>query len=347
MDKKLIKHLEKIFPRFRDLSIKYTRQRVSNLKKCTLAKNKKLIKLTSYPTIVTIEPTNYCTLKCALCRVGKGVLKRPKNFIDFKLYKKIVDEVAPHIFYIQLHHGGEPLLHPKIAQLISYAHKKGLGTLLSSNMNVLPDNPETLIKSGLDLLIVSLDGATKETYEKYRIGGDFNKVINNIKELIELKRKFGRRKPIIKIQFIIMSHNESEINVIQNIAKKVMVNEVIYKTVYLCDDTEKQFLPKDKRYSCYSGRKVKGILERIEPINNWCDALWDEGIICSDGSVSLCCRDYDAEFNLGNLNKSKFIDIWNGRKYQSLRKQIMENKMKIKQCRNCPGTRVKTFIKIN
>lgn len=325
----------------------FTPKKLFNLFLVTLSKKLKLTRVKGYPLTIMVEPTNICNLKCPLCPTGAGLIKRVKGFMSFANFKKIIDEAEDYIIHLRLWNWGEPLLNKEIFKMISYTKRKKIFVNLSTNSNFLDKEiAEKLIKSNLDELIISLDGASEETYNKYRKGGDFNQIIEAIKFLVKRKKELNKKNPYIKLQFIIMRHNEHEIDKIKLLAKQIDVDEIAFKTVGIMDYSNKEdirkYLPTNKKYSRYILDKNQVLSKKR--INNWCDFLWEEMIINWDGSVVPCCFDMNNLHVLGNVFERNIKEMWNNQYYTNFRKKILENKKGILLCKNCPGTNKETFV---
>jgi len=323
--------------------------RLINFLKIKISKQLKLPHVFGLPLTIMIEPTNLCNLKCPLCPTGAGRIKREKGNMEYSHFRKIIDEITPYSFHVRLWNWGEPLLNKKIFRMIAYAKKKNLFVNLSTNSNFLDkDVSEKILKSGLDELIISLDGASEETYKKYRKGGDFQKVINSIKFLTSRKRKSDIKMPYVKLQFIIMKHNEHEIKNIKNLAEEIGVDELVFKTVgimdYFSEEDIREYMPSDKKYSRYIIGKDEVFSKRA--VKNKCDFLWEEIVINWDGSVVPCCFDMNNFFVFGNTFSSSVREIWNNSKYTLFRKKILKEKESIALCRNCPGSNKETFVNV-
>ncbi|MDD5193318.1 MAG: radical SAM protein [Candidatus Nanoarchaeia archaeon] len=327
--------------------ILFSRKRLQNLFLVELSKKFKLTKVRGYPLTLMIEPTNICNLKCPLCPTGAGLIKRKKGFMKLEDFKKIIDESGEYVLHLRLWNWGEPLLNKDIFDIISYGKQKKVFTNISTNSSFLDNEvSKKLIESGLDELIISLDGASEETYKKYRKGGNFKKVLDSMRFIQEEKKRLNKKLPYIKLQFIIMKHNEHEINKIKQLAKEIGIEELSFKTVGVMDYFSKEdiskYLPEDKKYSRYTLENNQPVLKR--KINNWCDFIWEEMVINWDGEVVPCCFDMNNHLLLGNVLKEGVKDIWNNEKYQNLRKMILENKSNIPLCKDCPGTNKETFV---
>lgn len=300
----------------------------------------------SYPSILMVEPTNLCNLNCPLCPTGNRSLKRERGFMPLDGFKKIMDELGDYLLNLTLWNYGEPMLHKDIYEMIEYAKTKKIFIRLSTNGHFFDnkDNVKRLVLSGLDDLIIALDGASQETLSKYRIGANFEKIINGIRGVIEEKKKLGTRLPFIEIQFVIMKHNEHEVEKMKKIAQEIGADKLTLKTVTLEMETEKskeelakmkQFLPEEEKYSRYA--KNENELKRKKPVKNQCIRLWLSSVINWNGDVVPCCYDADGIFTFGNAFGKSFKEIWTGNNYIKFRKTVLENKKSIKMCANCPG----------
>ena len=323
--------------------------RLINLLKINLSKQLKLTSVFGFPITLMVEPTNICNLKCPLCPTGAGLIKRAKGFMKFNDFKKIINEMSNYVIHLRMWNWGEPLLNKDIFDMISYAKKKKIFVNLSTNSNFLTkEMANKLINSGLDELIISLDGASEETYNQYRKNGNFKEIINSIQFLVQEKKRLNKRYPYIKLQFIIMKHNEHEINKIKFLAKKIGVDELVFKTVgimdYFSNEDIKKYLPQNKKYSRYKIQK-EGVESKVK-VKNWCDFIWEEIVINWDGSVVPCCFDMNNLFVFGNAFKNPIKEIWNNQKYTNFRKKISNHKKNIPLCKNCPGTNKETFVKV-
>jgi len=177
------------------------------------------------PPVVMIEPTNICNLQCPLCPSGNGTLKRAKGYMDLDVFKKIIDDIEKTAFMVVLWNQGEPYLNKDFSKMVKYASDRGLFTLVSTNGNI-DYEAEEIVKSGLDSMIVSLDGTTQETYNKYRVNGKLNTVIKGVKEIVAAKKKLKRSNPLLRWQFLVMKHNEHEIEEIKLLAKELEVDNL-------------------------------------------------------------------------------------------------------------------------
>jgi MoaA/NifB/PqqE/SkfB family radical SAM enzyme len=224
--------------------------------------------------------------------------------------------------------------------MISYAESKNIRVTISSTLNYLTDiMAEKIVNSGLDRLIVSLDGANQETYSRYRIGGNFDDVIRNVRKIIDIKKKRNTKYPLIIWEFLIFQHNEDEISNAKRQARKIGFDKFIVKYIRsdmgieLCQSDKekmigsKKWLPTSDSMSRFDYKKGK---KKIKPRN--CIFLWTQGTINWNGSVSPCCAVYDEAYDFGNaFEVNSFLEIWNNNKFQKAR-GIIKKKEYINKC---------------
>ncbi len=288
------------------------------------------------PAVLSVEPASFCNLHCPECPSGNGSLRRAKELIPVKLYEKIINEIAPYTAYLTLYFQGEPYLHPEFTTLINMAHKKNIYTATSTNAHFLTDeNAEKTVRSGLDKLIMSVDGATQAVYEKYRTGGNLQEVCEGIKRLVMWKKRLKSRTPFVEMQFLVFRHNEHQISEIQRMAKELGVNKLSLKTAQIYDfENGSPFLPVKQKYSRYKETKNGKFILR-KPLCNHCRRAFTGAVITADGTVLSCVFDKNGEHALGNICEQPLAEIWQGEKALRFRAKILQNRKEIEICRNC------------
>ena len=281
-----------------------------------------------YPYYLTIDPTNYCNLRCPLCPTGQKNNSSSKGKMLFKTFKKIINEVGKWLYSVDLFNWGEPLLNKETYKMVSYAGKRNIWTNISTNFNVFDeDSAHKMVLSGLDHLTISLDGASPETYSVYRVGGDFNRVISNIKLLVKTKKELRSKKPILEWQFLPMKHNEHEIANARTMAAQLGMDEFtlrplrvdmgkeVFEEMPKLLEEDKKWLPANQNYSRYDyGKKSRKVRKKL------CPFLWTTAVIGWDGSVYPCCAVYPEEYKFGNILEQPFKEIWNNQVYKASRK---------------------------
>lgn len=299
-----------------------------------------------YPAVATIEPTNRCNLKCAECPAGIGSMNRPRGNLDLSLFRALIDELSPGLSFLMLYFQGEPFLHPQLEELIVFATSKKIYTSVSTNGHYLSSrNAKKLILSGLDRIIISLDGTDQESYSRYRKGGDFNEVLHGIVNLVRIKKEMHSRLPMIILQFLVMRHNEHQVDEVKTLGKRLGVNRTVIKSLQVYDFVNNlDLLPSDSRYSRYTVNKNGEVIIKNR-LRNRCRRLWHTIVILQDGSVVPCCFDKDARFILGKYPERSLYDIWNGNEAVQFRQKILNARKNIKMCCNCTEGSIKTYIR--
>lgn len=293
------------------------------------------------PLSIEIEPTTSCNLRCPQCPSGLREFTRDTGMLDLDLYKKIIDEIHPELVWLILYFQGEPFLNKSFLEFVKYAASKNLYTATSSNAHYFTDEmAKATVESGLDRLIISIDGTNQETYSKYRKGGQLNKVIEGTENLLKWKKELGVQTPHIIWQFIAFKHNEHQIPEIKKLAKEIGVDELGIKTAQIYDyQTSNEFIPENEDLSRYS--KTETGYQIKNKLLNQCWRMWRGSVITWDGLVVPCCFDKDATHRFGNISKQSFKSVWSGEQYNNFRKAILKSRKEIDICTNCTeGTKV-------
>lgn len=294
------------------------------------------------PVSISVEPTTSCNLRCPECPSGLRSFTRPTGMLDVILFKKLIDESYSFASYLLLYFQGEPYLHPQFSELIKYANGKALYTATSTNAHYLTEeNAKKTIKSGLDRLIISIDGTTQNTYENYRVGGELKKVIEGTKTLIHWKKKLGSKTPYIIFQFLVVKPNEHQIEEVKNLGKELGVDKVAFKTAQLYQyKNGNPLMPTIERYSRYK-QLPDGTYTLKNKLRNQCWKMWHSSVITWDGKVVPCCFDKDADHVRGTIEEQTLDEVWNNNQYNSFRKQLLTDRKSIDICQNCTeGTKV-------
>ena len=291
------------------------------------------------PFFLSIEVANYCNLHCPECPVGtRQISKADMKTVDLSLYKRLVDEMKPTLAHLILYFQGEPLLNKQLPTLIEYAHKAGIFTSTSTNGQLLTkDYAKLLVESGLDKLIVSVDGATQEIYEKYRKGGKLDKVLNGIGYLDFWKKEMNSITPIIEIQFLVLKTNEHQMADMRKLSKSMNADRLAFKTAQLYDfDYGSERMTTLKRYSRYKQEKTGKYVLKANQANR-CFRLWSGGVVNAKGEVLPCCYDKMSEFSFGNMVDKDYSACRQSDNASDFRKSILQNRKQYEICRNCTG----------
>jgi len=277
-----------------------------------------------FPKVVLIDTISYCNLRCSMC-VHKE-MKRKKGIMPWNLFTKIVDEIAEvdRNIRVWMVFFGEALIlkkrKPSIFEMIIYAKNKGLtDVVLNSNANLLdPGAAKSLIQSGLDAIYIGIDAFKPETYAKIRVGGDYEKAVQNTMHLIELKKRVNSEKPEVFVQFVEMDDNSKEKEAFVDFWKKQGAIVKIRPKVSWAGliDAPNLVLDDKDRWPCYWAMRTMSITDT--------------------GKVVTCAVDLDAKYVAGDVNGQSLKEVWNG-KLKKIRRFHASRKFEAlpDNCRNC------------
>lgn len=288
------------------------------------------------PETAMIEPTNLCNLACPTCPTGTGKIK-PLPSMTLAKFDHVLDALAPKMRNLALWNYGEPLLNRDLPSMIAHAKEAGVAVVkVSSNVHFLDgERGLALLRSGLDVLILSVDGASQATYETFRKDGDFEHVARSVAWLCAEKKRLGLDKPRIELQFIAMRHNEHELPEMRRLAREWGVDKLRVKTVGADDDATKDLVPTTRLLSRYAADRTTPNARR-----SFCTMAWDHTVVNVDGSVTPCCylrADMGDGFVMGNVFETSFPTIWRGEKYRAFRASMLAGRDSMPVCNRCRG----------
>jgi len=303
------------------------------LKNFLLVEEQKLLRteyVNGYPYWLTLDPSNLCNLQCPFCPTGQRRGSRTKGMMSYDNFKKIMHKLGKHLIHIDFCNWGEPFTNKDIFKMISLAKEYDIDTKIDSNFTLLSESDiDKLLQSGIDKIVVSIDGLCQETYAKYRVGGDFNKAMSNLSLLLRRKKQLNLNKPHIAWQFLVFKHNEHEVDQVKRLGQEMGVDETAITNAFI---GYKDWMPTKKEYCNYN---IDTIDEGSDPSEKTSDYLknqgkglcnwpWEAITINVNGSVSPCCSVEDEKDDFDNIfdNNFDFNAIWNGNKYRQARRHI-------------------------
>lgn len=301
----------------------------------------KPLKPWGFPTRLQIEPSTLCNLTCSLCPVTVG-MNRPVGNMNLSTFRKIIDEIGEYIFVIILWDWGEPFMNPDIYQMISYAKQKNIKLVSSTNGHIFAKEKyaQKLVESGLDSIIVAVDGINQKTYEIFRKKGNLKEVLKGIRNIVIAKKRLSSKTPFINFRFIAMRQNEHEIPSLVEFGRSLGVDAFSIKTFNpYCsgpgsdEENNLSFLPKNQNFHRFSiDSKTKN---RIRRQKNPCRNVWFHPVIHWDGKVCPCTFDSEENYVFGNINFNKFMHIWRGKPIRTFRRHFRKNYRKLDICSEC------------
>ena len=318
-----------------------------------------LSKLNGFPLFIQIETTGVCNLRCSMCEYSSNKSKNKNRMIDFDRFEKLFNtifksssfifrKIFPKSLLFDLTGIGEPFMNKDFLRFVKLLKEKGLTVTFASNFTLLNENIiKDLIDYKVDLIFVSLDGATKKSYESIRKGADFDKVINNLRKFVIIK---GNKKPKLVIRFLVSSLNVKDMPLLVELAKDIGIKNLSITRMNTSDQNkELQVDPDDyKKYKELAVNKAKELgieldfgLFSKKPIRK-CKRSFNSMFITYEGYVLPCCfvnqggkyEEIKRLYNFGNVFERNIKEIWDDDKYKQFRKMIAKNKVPA-VCKDC------------
>lgn len=294
------------------------------------------------PLSLYFGATRRCNLDCVMC--ATKLLKRVPD-LSYERFRHILDQVPPHTMRgCQIGGTGEPLLNPDLIRMFTYAKKRGFITHLTTNATLLTEPKALPILQVLDVIAVSVDGATKETYEKIRRGAVFENVIENIQTLTALKKKI-RAPTHIRINFVASTLNFHEIPQMVALASKLGVDVLDIRALreafqwkpkakykQTIDELSISFSSLKKYLPPKS--KVELCVETPRPTFPICDWPFKTCYITEDGFVTPCCNIPEPGVSFGNVFDTPLAEIWNNQPYREFRRGFITGQPPA-PCKDC------------
>jgi len=333
--KKLVFTFDRILLTAENLS----RKKRWNLLKIGLNRLFPIARTMGRPYMAHISPSNLCDLNCRLCP-AKDETTRARMLLPLDTFKKFVDEAGDTLIYIILWSWGEPILNPDLSKMIRYAADRNILTVTSTNLNQLNESrAEELIHSGLSALIIAVDGTTEESYAAQRAGGSLNRVLNNVRMLVEAKKANGGSGPLLNLRMVVSRDNEHEVEKFREMAIKLGVDLVSYKAFSTRQDgsadpeNDRRFAPRQERFRWY--QYGRGFRTDTGKGKYRCRFPWTKPTLFPDGEIISCEFDLHYQHAFGNINNCHFDEIWFSPEAEDFRKRFQQNRDRFLFCRNC------------
>ena len=288
------------------------------------------------PFTVSFEPTTACNLRCPECPSGLRQFTRPTGNLKADFFRRTLDDIADRLLYLIFYFQGEPYINPDFLDMVREASDRGVYTITSTNGHFLNDtNARRTIASGLDRLIISVDGTTQEVYEQYRKAGKLETVLQGARNLVKWKRELDSPTPHLIFQFLVVKPNEHQMEDVVRLANEIGIDEVKFKSAQLYDyKNGNPLMPEQERYARYY-KKSDGTYGLKHKLHNHCWKLWHSCVITWDGLVAPCCFDKDVTHRLGDVKTESLDQVWEGAAYDDFRTKLLKGRSEIDICTNC------------
>jgi MoaA/NifB/PqqE/SkfB family radical SAM enzyme len=322
------------------------------------------------PLHIILENTTVCPFDCIMCSRSKEVLD--PHHMEFSRFKKIIDDVRP--LHVYLSAAGEPLLHPEQPKMIRYATEQGCRVCVVTTLAALAFPVEELVRSGLDLIKVSIDGSTAETYRNIRGTDFFPRVLKYIANINELKKKLGQGKPFLRFQFVVQKANYREAAGVVRLAHEHGVDAVFFKPLeierieervdHLIGGIDYNDLKANLEEARKESRKL-GVRTNLDdflryllpnywkiykgdpsfrPLSKQCIIPWFSVVVRIHGDVGFCCYAKIEDAKVGNLFKEDFASIWKGERYRKMRAELRRGDFAMPKCAFCVPQRLSHLL---
>ena len=321
----------------------WTPLKIYNLILCEIEKRGQILNTHSMPYIAKIDVTNACNLRCPGCPTGAGILGRQKTVLDLNRLEKFLKETAKYLFIAHLYNWGETLLHPQAPEIVKMVHDRKIFTSISSNLNLKDFSKiEAVCEAGLDHIIISADGATEESYKKYRVGGNFELVLDNIRRLVAYRRSRKKTRPILEWQIVAFNYLESELERAFALAEELGVDWFTVRGPIAPDRLQPD---SENLKGSYYGLKKS------------CAMLWHYVALQSDGGIAPCCNLYHKKDDFGHIDEASVFQIRKNERYRKARMLFDPNRLSELDknlnhpCLRCPivhrQTHLESFLESN
>ncbi|MFO7879921.1 MAG: radical SAM/SPASM domain-containing protein [Bacteroidota bacterium] len=284
------------------------------------------------PISLSIEISGNCQLHCPECPLGNGKhIQRP--LMSYELFASIIEQNKKHLWMVSLYFQGEPLLHPGAEKFITLLKKYRIYTSLSTNGNF--DSPalaEKLVQTGLDELIVSVDGADQESYAVYRKGGSLEKVMSFMENIRQAKNQSRKSRPRVIMQSILMRQNEKNLIDLKIMAKRAGAS-LRLKSMQIININQTDSLPESPKLRRYNIKDGRAMIKN--PLGNHCWRVFRNPVISSKGDVLPCCFDKAGKYKMGNVQHMPFSRIWHSDAYRAFVKKVFTERKNTDICTNC------------
>jgi MoaA/NifB/PqqE/SkfB family radical SAM enzyme len=282
--------------------------------------------LASHPTTLCLDPAALCNLRCPFCPTGGGYGGFERTILTPERFSRIVGHLdADLIQRVELYNWGEPLLNPHLTDFIAYFSERSAETEVSTNFSQR-DYEETflagLIRSGLTTLIVSVDGATQETYERYRVRGNLERVLGNMRRLAQLKVELGSDTPLVLFKMLLQRHNQDEVEEARRIAADCGAQFLLNERFWCPDDVASEWRARDPRSDAAPVLGYTAVPQEV--ISTYCRQLWESAIVTATGDVHPCCLTYEPHHAIGNLETQELAAVRNGVQAVYLRRLVTD-----------------------
>ncbi len=292
------------------------------------------------PPILQIEPANVCNLSCLTCPTGAEIMERPATLMPFEMYRNVIDQTKGHVCLLVFWSWGEPFIHKDAFRMIRYATDQGISVHTSTNGHFFntKERARQVIETGLNSLIVAVDGLDQPTYEKYRKGGKLKLVIKSIENLLSERAAARAKHPLITFRFIVMKHNEHQVNQVKNFAERLGVDVVTFRSAVVQRgevNLEGDLTPLATQFQQFDYEGSPSSEHRVRRHHFYCHRPYANLTVFSNGDVVACENDFNATVPFGNVADQSLHEILSSARSKSFLRTFRRNPDQLPFCRLC------------
>jgi pyruvate-formate lyase-activating enzyme len=307
-----------------------TPTKLANLALCEIENRLRVLRTRAMPYTASFETTNTCNLRCPYCPAGKRIYGRDPAMIDLSRVEQMLDELDRYLYIVYLYNKGEPLLHPKIARLIRMVHERRIHTNISTHLNIRDKAVlEEVCDAHLDSMILSIDGSTQETYSKYRVGGDLALCLENIRYLVDYRRRKNLSFPTIEWQFLVFDHNRHEVDAAREMASSLGVDAFLARPGFIPEQVSDN---------------------PLDFVSSGCGDLYQTVNMQVDGGITPCCSLLDKKDDFGTISEASIREIRRNERFR-LARQLFRRDLVDKlprdldhPCLSCPRAQTQPYL---
>ena len=315
-------------------------RKAANLARISGNRLSSITSVLGYPYMVHVAPTGICDLRCERCPIDEQGVSQ-KTHLPYQTFKKLIDETGDYLLYAIMWSWGEPLLNPDVYRMFRYAHDRQVLTVTSSNMHSFSaEEAKEMVASGLDALIIALDGATAETHERLRPGASYQRVVDHTRMIVEEKLRQGSSTPLLNLRMVVSRENESEVEAFRALARDLGVDMVSFKAYstrqsgYSDAEWDKHRVPEEADLRWYDYSEDFAVSKHSAKRYD-CRFLWTKPTLFANGQVTPCEFDFDCSYGLGNLSDMSFDEIWFGERAKEMRERFRRGGERLDFCAEC------------
>jgi sulfatase maturation enzyme AslB (radical SAM superfamily) len=275
-----------------------------------------------FPPLLQIEPISLCNYRCVFCyQVDKSLSAKGSEHMgtmSLELFKAVIDQAQGNIEAVTLASRGEPLLNPKIKEMLAYCHGKFLGLKINTNASKLTEAIcHAILEADINTLVISADAAKEPLYSQLRVNGKLKTVLANVTRFHEIRAKhYPQTRTILRVSGVHVS-DEQNLDDMEGLWKG-LADQVSFT----------RYMPWERTYTL-----------PLHGMQTPCSDLWRRMFVWWDAKVNPCDNDYLSKLSVGDARHASIHELWTGQAYQDIRdKHLNAKRGEASPCNRCNFT---------